>query len=219
MGSILDNIRDYMQPMKDQELKGLIAEITVQDLLDFWDDMSEEEELKIFSLLDLERKVDLMTSISQFKQEMLIKSLTSESAKLLLAEMDPDDLTDFIQAVTPEVRQSVWDSLDEEAKRETQFLLKFDSDDAAGLMTPRFLAIRPSLRVGQGLSWVRKNVANIETAYYVYVVDPLQRLIGVVSIRDMLQAQDEELIEQIMVKDVSGLTIYFETARLLLRLG
>jgi len=202
MGSILDNIRDYMQPMKDQELKGLIAEITVQDLLDFWDDMSEEEELKIFSLLDLERKVDLMTSISQSKQEMLIKSLTSESAKLLLAEMDPDDLTDFIQAVTPEVRQSVWDSLDEEAKRETQFLLKFDSDDAAGLMTPRFLAIRPSLTVGQGLSWVRKNVANIETAYYVYVVDPLQRLIGVVSIRDMLQAQDEDLIEQIMVKKV-----------------
>ena len=202
MAAILDNIREYMSLMKEKELKNLIGGISIVELIEVWDDLNEEEELAIFSALDLERKLDLITSIPYGKQEALIKSLTSEHARILLAEMDPDDLTDFIQSVSPEVRESVWNTLGEEAKRETQFLLKYDSDDAAGLMTPRYLAIRPSLTIEQALSWVRKNVKRTETVYYIYVLGPLQRLIGVVSLRDLLASEDEDLVEQIMVKKV-----------------
>ncbi len=204
MTGTLDNIREYMEPMKDQELKHLIKEIPMPEFIEVWDKLNEEEELKIFSLLDLEQKVDLITSIPYSKQEALIKSLTGEHARLLLAEMDPDDLTDFLQSVTPEVRESVWNALGEEAKLETQFLLKYDYDDAAGIMTPRYLAIRPTLTVSQALSWVRKSAQEVETVYYIYVLDPLNRLIGVVSLRDLLAAEDTDLVQQIMVKKVTS---------------
>lgn len=209
MPEILDNIRQYMSLMKEQELKRLITETTLPELIDIWEELSEAEELKIFSILDLDRKVDLITALPYSKQEALIKSLTGEHAKMLLAEMDPDDLTDFVQSVSPEVRQSVWNALGEEAKKETLFLLKFDSDDAAGLMTPRYLAIRPSLSVSQALSWVRKSARSVETVYYIYVLDPLNRLIGVVSLRDLLVAEDADLIQQIMVKKVTS--VYEDT--------
>ncbi len=199
---LMYNIREYMAIMNDQELKRLIAEIPIHELIEVWDDLSEDDELRIFSMLDLEQKVDLITSLSISTQEALIKSLTGDHARLLLAEMDPDDLTDFIQSVSPEVRESVWNALSEETKKETQFLLKYDSDDAAGLMTPRYLAIRPSLTVAQALAWVRKSVRKIETVYYIYVLDPLNRLVGVVSLRDMLAAEDSDLIDQIMIKKV-----------------
>jgi len=209
MTGMLDNIRSYMALMKNEELKRLITELPMSELIALWDDLSEEEELKIFSLLDLEQKVDLVTTLSYAKQEALITSLTRENTKLLLAEMDPDDLTDFIQSVSPEVRESVWKALGEEAKRETQFLLKYDSDDAAGLMTPRYMAIRPTLSVGQALSWIRKSALNTETVYTVYVLDPLNRLVGVVSLRDLLAAKDEDRVEQIMVKKV--ITVFQDT--------
>ncbi len=209
MTGFLDNMRQYMKDLNDEELKRLISEIPMSELIDVWDDLNEEEELKIFSVLDLEHKVDLINELSISKQEMLIQSLTGEHAKALLSEMDPDDLTDFIQSVTPEVRESAWNALGEEAKEETQFLLKYDYDDAAGLMTTRYLAIRPNLKVAQALAWIRRNLQNVETVYYIYVLDPLKRLIGVVSIRDLLAGEDEDLVQNIMVKKV--ITVFQDT--------
>jgi magnesium transporter len=209
MTGMLDNIREYMTLMKNDELRRLVTELPMSELIELWDQLSEEEELKIFSLLDLSQKVDLITSLSYATQEALVKSLTTENAKLLLAEMDPDDLTDFIQSVSPEVRESVWNALGEDAKRETQFLLKYDSDDAAGLMTPRYMAIRPTLSVAQALSWIRKSALKTETVYTVYVLDPLNRPVGVVSLRELLAAGDEERVEQIMEKKV--ITVFQDT--------
>ncbi len=209
MTGFLDNMRKYLKDLKDQELKKLAAEIPINELIEIWDDLDEEEELKLFRILDLERKVDLMDTLPISKQELLVKSLTGAHAKALLAEMDPDDLTDFIQSVSPEVRESVWNALEEEAKEETLFLLKYDYDDAAGLMTTRYLAIRPNLKVAQALGWVRKNMQNVETVYYIYVLDPLKRLIGVVSLRDLLASEDDDFIQNVMVKEV--ITVYQDT--------
>ncbi|MBA7484447.1 MAG: magnesium transporter [Spirochaeta sp.] len=200
----MENIREYLELMKEKDIKQLLAEIPLSELIELWDSLNEEEELKIFTSLTTEQKVDLITSLTLSKQEALITSLTGEHLKILLAEMDPDDLTDFIQSVSPEVREAVWNVLGEEAKRETQFLLRFDEDDAAGLMTPRYLALRSSLTVAQALTWVRKSAASIETIYYIYILDQLQRLMGVVSLRDILAADNEEFIENIMVKNVTS---------------
>jgi magnesium transporter len=209
MTGFLDNMRDYLQDLKDHELKKVIADIPMNELIEIWDDLDEEEELKLFRILDLERKVDLIDTLPISKQELLIRSLTGEHAKALLAEMDPDDLTDFIQSVSPEVRESVWNALEEEAKQETLLLLKYDYDDAAGLMTTRYLAIRPNLKVSQALTWVRKNMQNVETVYYIYVLDPLKRLIGVVSLRDLMAAEDADLVQNVMVKEV--ITVFQDT--------
>jgi magnesium transporter len=202
MTAFLDNLREYLKELKDEDLKKAIAEIPINELIEFWDDLDEEEELKLFRILDLEHKVDLMDTLPISKQEMLIRSLTSEHAKALLAEMDPDDLADFIQSVSAEVRESVWNALEDEAKEEALLLLKYDYDDAAGLMTTRYLAIRPNLKVAQALAWVRKNMQNVETVYYIYVLDPLKRLLGVVSLRDLMAAEDEDLVQNVMVKEV-----------------
>jgi magnesium transporter len=202
MSSFLENMRTYLKDLEDQELKKLIAEIPINELIDVWDDLNEEEELRLFHILDLEHKVDLMDTLPISKQELLIRSLTSDHAKALLAEMDPDDLADFIQSVSPEIRESVWNALEDEAKQEALFLLKYDYDDAAGLMTTRYLAIRPNLKVVQALAWVRRNMQDVETVYYIYVLDPLKRLTGVVSLRDLMAAKDEDLVQDTMVREV-----------------
>ncbi|MBN1834344.1 MAG: magnesium transporter [Spirochaetales bacterium] len=202
MRAFLENMREYMRDMNDEQLKQLVAEVPMDELLEVWDSLDEEEELKIFSLLDLEQKVDLITSIPVSSQEALLESLTGDSAKALLAEMDPDDLADFIQSVSPEVRDAVWNNLGEEARKEAQFLLKYDYDDAAGLMTTRYLAVRPNLKVATALRWARRSAREVETVYSIYVLDPLKRLLGVVSLRDLLAADDDALVQDVMEKKV-----------------
>ncbi|MFW5744134.1 MAG: magnesium transporter, partial [Spirochaetota bacterium] len=158
--------------------------------------------VRAFLLLDLESKVDLISNLSEHDQEWLIGQLPIDNMRVVFDEMDPDDLVDVIQAVSPDARESLWNNLSAEARQETQFLLRFDEDDAAGLMTPRYLAVRPNITVGQTIAFMRRTGRDVETVYYVYVVDQLKRLVGVVSLRDLLFTDDTEPISSIVTTDV-----------------
>jgi len=198
----LEYLAANTKQMSNQEIKQTLKEIALADLIEMWDNLAPEDVVKVFLQLDLSDKVDLIHSLPISQQEFIIQQLSTAHIKLLLEEMEPDDITDFMQAVSPEVKDAVWNSLSDEAKIETQFLLRFDEDDAAGLMTPRYLAIQTSLTIAQALRWVRKNVYDVETIYSIYVVDKLKRLQGVLSLRDILSGNDEDKIEAIMVKNV-----------------
>jgi len=218
MLSLVENLREYMHILTDDELRSLVANLPIHDLLEVWDAMTDEEALKIFRLLDLDTKAGLITELSQADQESLLESLPMDNVRQLFDEVAPDDLVDIIQVVSPEVRESVWNSLSEEAKQETKFLLRFDKDDAAGLMTPRYAAIRSVLTVGQALAFVRSTGQEVETIYYIYVVDQLKRLMGVVSLKDLLFHDDTERIDNIMVREVVSVreeTDQEEVARIL----
>ena len=192
-----------------EELKLILAELPLADILEEWDSFNNEEALRIMVNLPLEEKVDLLNSLSNTEQEKLIESLSEQSINQILSEMDPDDLADFIQSVSPEVRKEAWNSLSESAKKETLFLLRFDEDDAAGLMTPRYLAIRAGISVGQALSFVRRGAQEVETVYYIYVLDEFQRLLGVVSLRELLIADDSTKITEIM--ETNYIAVHEET--------
>ncbi len=202
MSDSMDRIRSSLSHLSNESLRSMLGGITIADLDYVWDDLDDEEAIRIFTQFDLDKKVDLINSLPAPDQESLVAALSADHAKVLLEEMEPDDLTDFIQAVSQEVRDSVWKSLSEEAKEETRFLLKFDADDAAGLMTPRYLAIPSTRTVEQALTWIRKSARKVETVYYLYVVDQLKRLKGVISLREILSSGDDDRIEDIMVKQV-----------------
>ncbi len=204
-----DGVRHALSLGRTLEVRTALAEMDLPHLLEVWSDLDEEEELALLPLLDMGRKVDLMTELSPHQQELLVQSLTRESTRAILEEMDPDDVTDLFQSVSPQVRDRVWHSLSEEARREMQFLLKFDEDDAAGLMTPRCPALRATTTVSEAIAWIRKHSREVETVYYIYVVDALKRLTGVVSLRDLLLADDATRIREIMVQRV--VSVYDDT--------
>ncbi len=202
MTGTLDYIKEYISIMEEEQLKQLLSEIRIEDLHHYWDSFSTEEQVKIFLNLDLNMKMELMDSLPNSEQEKLIQVLSVEHTKELLAEMEPDDLADFIQTVSSEVRKAVWQNLSKDAKRETLFLLKFDEDDAAGLMTPRYMAIRSGITVSEALRFIRKNSGSVETVYYIYVLDQLKRLLGVVSLRQILASEDDAKVENLMQRDL-----------------
>jgi len=198
---IVEEIHASFEELDDQTLRSRLQELADHDVIDLYSLLDDDESLRMFLHLDLEQKVDLVSNISEPEQERLIRQLPIENIRTVFEEMDPDDLADVIQAVSPEARSAVWNELSEEAKQETQFLLRFDEDDAAGLMTPRYLAVRPNLTVGQTIQFIRNNGVDVETVYYVYVVDRLKRLVGVTSLRDLLFTDDDTVLTDIMVSE------------------
>ena len=204
--------------LSGENLKKALEEFTVADLADMWYELDSEEALKIFLALDQDTRGELMAELPPSGQRELVEALSEQATKDLLEVMDPDDVVDLIQSVPPEVRQEVLGHMDEETRKETEFLLRFEDDAAAGLMTPRYIAVREDITVGQALEFLRKAPEEIETIYYIYVVDNLQRLRGVVSLRQLLLSDDNKKISEIMERNVISVladTDQEETAKVL----
>ncbi len=204
MSTWVEHFREFSKIMKHEEIREFLHSIDVSELLDQWRALSEEEADTIFKNLPTTKKRDLIVELPDAEQERIIRSLSAQNKKELFNEMEPDDLVDIVQTVSHEVRNAVWESLSDDAKKETLFLLRFEEDDAAGLMTPRYLAIRALITVQQAIHFIRNNCDKVEYLYNIYVLDDLQRLIGIVSIKDILAAKDSTLISDIMDRNFTS---------------
>ena len=183
-------------------LRAELPDYTVAELADWWYELDDDEALRVFLALNQETRGELISELSSTDQRDLVTALSEQATKDLLEVMDPDDLVDLIQVVSPEVRSEVLGHLSDEARKEAEFLLRFDDDDAAGLMTTKYAAIRADINVSHAMAFLRRAPEDLETIYYVYVVDGLQRLTGVVSLRQILMAPDEKKISDIMERNV-----------------
>ncbi len=204
MSTWVEHFREFSKIMKHEEMREFVHSLDISELLDQWRVLSEEEADTVFKNLPITKKRDLIVELPDAEQERIIRSLSAQNKKELFKEMEPDDLVDIVQTVSHEVRNAVWESLSDDAKKETLFLLRFEEDDAAGLMTPRYLAIRASITVQQAIHFIRNNCDKVEYLYNIYVLDDLQRLIGIVSIKDILAAKDGTIISDIMDRNFTS---------------
>ncbi len=202
MSTWIEHLREYEEIMDPVGLREVLEDVDIVELTDEWRILSDDEESLVFLHLPLETKIDLITELTDPQQERILHTLSEQNKKELFKEMEPDDLVDIVQSVNPDIRKTVWESLSDEAKQETLFLLRFDEDDAAGLMNPRYLAIRSTVTVAHALQFIRKNADKVELLYNIYVLDNLQRLIGIVSIQEILSSEDNLTISDIMDEKV-----------------
>jgi magnesium transporter len=116
--------------------------------------------------------------------------------------MPPDDVADLLMEFALEERRELLVLLDDSTRREVNALLAYSEDEAGGLMNPRFARVRPEMTVEEAIRYVRRQAPNLETIYYVYVLDGEQRLLGVVSFRELLLAPGEKPLSEVMHEDV-----------------
>src|SRR5262249_49340713 len=93
--------------------------------------------------------------------------------------------------------------LDEPTRKEVSALLAYAEDEAGGLMSPRYARVRPTVTVDEAISYLRKQAREkLETLYYAYVIDAEQRLVGVVSFRDLFAAPPSKTVSDVMSTDL-----------------
>jgi len=119
----------------------------------------------------------------------------------------PDDAADVIQHVPPPEREAMLTLLDEPTRKEVLGLLAYAEDRAGGLMNPRFARVRPEMSVDEAIAYLRKQGREqIETIYYTYVLDPEQHLLGVVSFRELFNAEATQCVCDVMRTSVVSVT-------------
>jgi len=177
--------------------------LRADDLKDAWPVLSGEERLEGLRLLTWSEAEDFIRSLPARDQTELLLSTSPQEARAWLRLLPPDDVADVIQAAPADDRGQLLALLDDAARKEIVALLAYAEDDAGGLMNPRYARLRPEMSIDEAASYLRRQAReHAETLYYVYVLDPEQRLLGVISFRDLFMAPPDRKVRDIMHTDV-----------------
>jgi magnesium transporter len=143
-----------------------------QDLQDAWPFLDLEERLEGFHLLGSEEAERFFGSLEAREIQEILAALTPSERQRWMRVLEPDDAADVIQAAAPERRDALLGSLDPLARREVSALLAYAEDDAGGLMSPRYVRLRPEMTVDEAIAYLRRAARErVETIYYIYVLD------------------------------------------------
>jgi magnesium transporter len=168
-----------------------------------WSILPPEERVQGFQSMSRNEADDFFLSRTPHGQATIIMGIPPIERRLWMRLLEPDDAADVLQEVPEEARAELMHLLDEPTRREVAALLAYDEDEAGGLMSPRFARIRPDMTVDEAISYLRRQARNgLETLYYAYILDREQRLLGIVSFRELFTAHPDQPIKEVMHTDV-----------------
>ena len=188
-------LREYLDTLNPAD----IAEV-MEDLVD--DDKITYEQLpKFYRLLPKDLAADTFVELNPDLQEELIKALTDKEIREVMDDMFVDDAVDVIEEMPANVVKRMIQNVDAETRRTINQILNYPEDSAGSIMTIEYVDLHPDMTVKDAFEHIRKTGLEKETIYICYVTDK-RKLIGLVSVRDLLLHPYEALIKDIMEEDV-----------------
>jgi magnesium transporter len=172
--------------------------LSTDELRNVWRILDSAERMDGFRLIGSDDAQEFFVALSTADQLELLEEMAPRERRLWVRLLAPDDAADLIQESGDERRGELMDLFDEPTRREVRTLLAYAEDDAGGLMSPRYARVRPNMTVDEAILYLRRQAnLNLETIYYGYVLDG-QRLLGVVSFRDLFQAKGNSSVNDVM---------------------
>ncbi len=179
-----------------------IARLHPADIADIVEQLSPQQGAEVFESLDPETAADAMAEAESATQVSIMTVLDDETATDILEQMQPDEAADLLEDLPSARSDELLDQMEPGEAEDVRGLMAYDEDTAGGLMTTEFVAIEANLTCEGTINRLRDLAPEAETIYYVYVVDAESRLVGVLSLRDLVIAPPETHVTDIMVQNV-----------------
>ncbi len=187
----------------DETVRDLGGTAWSADLQTRWSSLAPEERYEAFRALSRAEAEECFCDVSAPEQVTLLLAFPALERRGWMRLLPPDDAADVVQAAPEEEREGLLALLDDSTRKEVAALLAYAEDEAGGLMSPRFARVRPEMTADEAISYVHKQARErVETIYYVYVLDTQQRLVGVVSFRQLFEALGNAKVSHLMETDV-----------------
>lgn len=199
---LLPEIRQMLVENDKAGLAGIIAELHPASVADFAEGLNAEEVWALLSHGDEMRQAEIFPFFSAEKEKELIHGVGREKMSKLLEAMPHDDRVDLLKRCDSSTVESLLPLIAKAEREDIRRLLKFPERQAGSVMTTDYAALHPDITVQDALSKLKEQAPDKETIYYVYVIDNQRKLIGFVSLRDLILADQNDLIRDIMREDV-----------------
>ncbi|MDX9811061.1 MAG: magnesium transporter [Bacteroidales bacterium] len=206
----IDEISELIEKKEWKVLRTELSKLESLEVAEIIEELSPGEEILIFRLLSNTHARDTFQLLSHDKQEEIIEGIAKQTSRLssLLNDLDPDDRTAFFEELPGQVSQRLIQLLSPGERKIALQLLGYPEDSIGRLMTPEFVAVKVYFSVAQTLEHIRKFGHNSETLNVIYIVDNNWKLIDDIKIRQLLLADPEQSIEELMDHRYVSLNAY-----------
>jgi len=210
MFETIDEIRELIEEKKWKELRSQLSGLESLDVAEIIEELDPGEDILVFRLLSSTHAKESFQLISHDKQEEIIEGIARYTSKLsaLLNDLDPDDRTAFFEELPGQVSQRLIQLLSPEERSITLQLLGYPEESIGRLMTPEFVAVKVHFTVAQTLDHIRKFGRNSETLNVIYIVDDNWKLIDDIKIREIILADPDQSLDEILDHRYISLNAY-----------
>ncbi len=200
----IENLRGLVENDNKKEVENLMEELHPADIAEVMDDLTMDEAKYIYMLLDGEKASDVLVEIPENDRTRFLKELPPEFiASKFIEYMDSDDAADIVAALDDEVKKEVLNEIeDHEQAGDIVDLLEYEEDSAGGIMAKELVVVNENWTVATCLKEISKQAEEVDEIYYIYVVDNLNKLKGVLSLKKLILNSTNTKISNIYNPDV-----------------
>lgn len=198
---VADEVALYLQQGDFGAVKAFFAVQEIADIASLLEHMDDEDALVGMRQLPVEDQASVLGHIRPKSQVALARKMSREELARLMAAMSHDERADLYKALDPEAREQVMPALAKAERDDLRRLASHPEGTVGSIMTSDYATLLPGLTAPQALEALRRQATDVETVYNAYVVDDAHRLLGVVSLRDILLARSRQTVAEILEPD------------------
>jgi magnesium transporter len=216
---LVESMKELLAGGRDERLAALLADAHAADISSVIRELPPADQVRVFRLLDSRDAGAVLSELDDATARELLHSLDEQEVGRILAEMPADHVVEVVEELPPEEAEKILDLMEEEKSEEVQELLEYGEGTAGRLMSPKFVAVHEAASIGQAIEHIRKSASG-DDAFYLYVVDDHDHLVGLVPLHRLLTANPSTPIRAITSDDVQSVSVdtdQEEVARLVQR--
>ena len=202
----MEHLSQLLKDRKLHEARELLSALNEVDLAEILGELDEEELSIAFRILPKELAADAFSYLEPETQEALIRAFSDKELGFIIENLFLDDTVDMIEEMPASVVQRILRNTDPVTRREINELLKYPEDSAGSIMTTEYVRLQEEMTVREAFDRIRKVGVDKETIYTCYVTNAKRELLGVVTIKDLLLAEYETRIRDIMETNIIYVT-------------
>lgn len=202
------DIKRLINEKEFKVLKELLKDEEPADIVGMIEELPHDEKIVVFRFLPKDTAAEVFSQLEKDDQMELISLFKEDKLKEIIENMEPDDRADLLEELPANVVKKLLSHLSDEERKNTLVLLNYPEDSAGRIMNPNFLDLKENMTTKEALLYIKKEGSKKETIYTLFVIDNTRKLKGVVELKDLIFAQEEEKVKNIMNEDPTYVTVY-----------
>ena len=199
---IIEEVTKLIEEKRISDLRKYLEDINSADFPSIFEEIDDEKIIMIYRILSKEKAAEVFVELDSDDQEKLIGYLTDKEIKNVMNEIYMDDAADLIEEMPSNVVKRILANTKQENRKIINELLKYPEDTAGTIMTTEFVDLKENITVEKAFENIKKRGLKKETVYNCYVLSIDRKLLGIIDIKDLLVADRDKLVKDIMETNV-----------------
>lgn len=199
---MLEELEKLLEEKKYKEAKIELNKLNSSDVAEILEDIDSKEVIKIFKLIDKDKAADVFAYLPVEQESEILSLISDKEAVSLLDDMYADDAADLLEEMPANVVRRLLKKCTKETREDINKLLNYPENSAGSIMTVEYAELKENLTIKDAIANLKKEIEYYETINICFVVNPQRKLEGYIHLKDIICANDDDLVKDIVRKDV-----------------